>query len=147
MSKQIFLSGAISGVNPEYYHGWRNYMVEKLRDDFKVIDPTNFDFEEDDEAMKTDLWGVRNSDIIVVNFNYNPRSIGTAMEIAEAVHWGIPVIGHVSRFLASEYNEYGLHPWLRMSCTKLFVTQPKAYTGYEYLDDMISYLRRNYLWT
>ena len=137
--KQVFLSGAISGVNPEYYHGWRNYVAEKLHDCCRIVDPTRFELDGEEETMKTDLWGVRNSDIVVVNFDYNPQSVGTAIEIAEATHWGIPVIGQISAFEK-------LHPWLRANCTKLFVTPAKSYATYEYLDDMIWYLKRNYLW-
>lgn len=63
------------------------------------------------EIMEFDLYNLRNSDIVIVNFN-NIWSIGTAMELMLAKEMHKPVIG---------WNSSGeeLHPWLNECTTRL----------------------------
>lgn len=63
------------------------------------------------EIMEFDLYNLRNSDLVIVNFN-NIKSIGTAMELMLAKEMRIPVIG---------WNSSGedLHPWLFECVTRL----------------------------
>ena len=56
------------------------------------------------EVMDFDLYNLRKSDIVVVNFNV-PKSIGTAMELILAKELHIPIIG-------INEDKKKLHPWL-----------------------------------
>ena len=81
------------------------------------FNPVNFyNFEEkrhksEKEVMEFDLYNLRNSDIVIVNFN-NEKSIGTAMELMLAKEYKIPVI-------AFGINEKEIHPWLLECCTRI----------------------------
>ena len=63
------------------------------------------------EAMEFDLNALRNSNLVVVNFN-DPKSIGTAMELMLAKERNIPVIGY-------GVNGQTIHPWLLECCTRV----------------------------
>ena len=66
------------------------------------------------EVMEFDLNKVRNSDLIIVNFN-DLKSLGTMAELAIAYEHRIPVIG-----LCSEENYPMLHPWQKEMCNRIF---------------------------
>ena len=66
------------------------------------------------EVMYFDLNKVRNSDLIIVNFN-ELKSLGTMAELAIAYEHRIPVIG-----LCSEENYPMLHPWQKEMCNRIF---------------------------
>lgn len=113
---------------------WRNMIVRKIGGyDSKVhcIDPTlyyNFldssTYDSEREIREFDLYKVRHSNLIIVNFN-SPNSIGTAQELAVAAEYRIPIIG---------LNEDGyiLHPWLTECCNKIFTDMDKLV---EYVHD------------
>jgi len=120
----IYLAGAMSGMSFEEQTKWR----QKVKDailyggygyNFKPIfvDPTQYyNFEEvshksEKEVMNFDLYKVRTSDLIVVNFN-DPSSLGAAIEIAVAHEYRIPVIG-------LNQNNVSLHPWLECMCDRI----------------------------
>ena len=61
--------------------------------------------------MEFDLNGLRNSDLVIVNFN-DPKSLGTCAELAVAYEMKIPIVG---------INKDGrvLHPWLECFCNRI----------------------------
>lgn len=61
--------------------------------------------------MNYDLYKLRNSDLMVVNFN-SPESIGTAMEIMLAREMRIPIIG-------LNKDDKFIHPWLSCSVDRM----------------------------
>lgn len=99
-----------------------------------ILKPTDFynfenvEYKSQKEVMKFDLNLVRNSDLIIVNFN-DPRSIGTAMELLIANENHIPIIG-----LNEENKE--LHPWLVECCMRICDTY----------DELIEHIERFYLY-
>lgn len=133
MKKKIYLSGGMADISFEESNLWRKYLEEELRYDADVFNPNFYYNYKDDpdtpdsEVMWFDLHKLKESDVVVVNFNV-PKSIGTAYEVAVAHEHGIPIIG-----LNEKYHE--LHPWLYESCWKMF----------DEMDDMISYLKAYYL--
>ena len=66
------------------------------------------------EVMEFDLNKVRNSDLIIVNFN-DLKSLGTMAELAIAYEHRIPVLG-----LCSEENYPMLHPCQKEMCNRIF---------------------------
>ena len=81
------------------------------------------------EVMEFDLNKVRNSDLIIVNFN-DLKSLGTMAELAIAYEHRIPVIG-----LCSEENYPMLHPWQKEMCNRIFGD----------IDEMLDYVEDYYL--
>ena len=77
--------------------------------------------------MEFDLYKVRNSDLIIVNFN-DPNSLGTMAELAIAYEKRIPIIG-----LNEDRNE--LHSWQIEMCARIF----------DNIGDMIMYVKDYYL--
>lgn len=63
------------------------------------------------EAMEFDLNALRKSDLIIVNFN-KPDSLGTAMELALAYEYRIPVVGLLK-------DDVDIHPWLKECATRI----------------------------
>lgn len=117
----LYLSGGMSGLSSEEQTKWRKTIYDAIKfGDYDYekkpvfFDPTQYYsvFEEEHkserEAMEFDLYKLRNSDVMIVNFN-SPTSIGTAMELMLAKEYHIPVIG-----LNKENLE--IHPWL-LECT------------------------------
>ena len=142
---QVFLSGAMTGVSPDEYTGWRDYVKDALRYDCEVVfsppDKYNIenpdDYDSEREVMDYDLYQVERSDVLIVNFDSNPASIGTAAEVIQAHVIGVPVIGYIS---IDRHDE--LHPWLECCCNKLF-TGSSDDEGK--LDDMLFYVKSYYL--
>lgn len=81
------------------------------------------------EVMEFDLNKVRNSDLIIVNFN-DLKSLGTMAELAIAYEHRIPVIG-----LCSEENYPMLHPWQKEMCNRIFGD----------IDELINYVIEYYV--
>lgn len=141
----VFLSGAMSGLTYEEYTGWREYAKEALAYDCEVVfsPPDKYNFENQDEydsereIMDYDLYQVEKSDVLIVNFDGNPASIGTAAEVVKAHVIGVPVIGYISE---KRYCE--LHPWLENCCNKLFI---ETEDGMNRFDDLLYYVKSYYL--
>lgn len=122
-SVKIYLSGSMCGVSWEEQSKWRQNVMDAINyqyeHDKKVcfFNPVNFyNFKDkqqksEREVMEFDLYNLRNSDIVIVNYN-NVWSIGTAMELILAKEMHKPVIGWNSS------NEE-LHPWLVECTTRL----------------------------
>ena len=66
------------------------------------------------EVMEFDLNKVRNSDLIIVNFN-DLKSLGTMAELAIAYEHRIPVLG-----LCTEESYSMLHPWQKEMSNRIF---------------------------
>ena len=124
----IYLAGGMSGLTIEEQVKWRNNFknifkyndIEIIRKPIIFSPPDYYSFSSthdnvsEKEIMEFDLYNLRNSDIVVVNFNA-PQSLGTAMEIAIAHEYRIPIIG-----LNEENHE--LHPLIIKFTIKIFNT-------------------------
>lgn len=110
-------------VTFEEQYKWRQRIIDAINYQYEheknasFFNPVNFyNFEDkrhksEKEVMEFDLYNLRNSDIVIVNFN-NEKSIGTAMELMLAKEYKIPVI-------AFGANEKKVHPWLLECCTRV----------------------------
>ena len=110
----------------ENYDG--NYKAEVINpnDYFNFIDnPPKYDTAT--EVMRFDLYKLRNSDLVIVNFN-DAQSLGSMAEIAIAYDRDIPVIG-------LDENKQKLHPWQKSMCERIF----------DDIDDMLDYIEDFYL--
>ena len=120
---KIYLSGGMGSLSFEEQSKWRkqvidaikfNYECEKKPIFFNPVDYYNFTevrYRSEREVMEFDLNALRNSDLVIVNFN-DPKSIGTAAELAIAKELHIPVIG-------IHNNDQELHPWLIEFTTRM----------------------------
>lgn len=121
-------------------NNWRvncKNVLEKHECDYKVriTNPNDyFNFKEDPPAYQTqreimefDLNKVRNSDLIIVNFN-DMTSLGTMSEIAIAYEKRIPIIG-------LDVDKQKLHPWQIEMTNRIFHD----------MDEMLEYIKDVYL--
>lgn len=127
---KIFLSGGMSNIPEEDSKKWRRLFKQSkyknissayYADQYIFINPTTlykpsepYDPIVEKEAMEYDLYWVKHSDLIVVNFN-SLSSIGTAQEIMLAYTLNKPIIGMIEE---DKYNQ--LHPWYKQECIKIF---------------------------
>lgn len=88
--------------------------------------------------MKYDLHMAVTSDLVVVNFDGNPNSIGTAGELFRASDRGIPIIGYCTDKFKSE-----IHPWYRELCMSMFYGTDQY--KYDQMDDMIFYIKSHFI--
>lgn len=121
---RIYLSGSMSGVSFEEQSKWRQQVIDAITYNYDCAKKSVFfnpvqyyNFTEvrhrsEREVMEFDLNALRNSDLVIVNFN-DPKSIGTAVELAIAKELHIPVIG------INKNNEQELHPWLVEFTTRM----------------------------
>ena len=128
---RIYLSGGMGNISFEEQSKWRKQVINAILYGeydcakkpvfFNPVDYYNFEEERhrsEREIMEFDLNGVRNSDLVIVNFN-DPKSIGTAAELAIAKELHIPVIG-------INANNIKLHPWLVEFTTRMCETLKEA---------------------
>ena len=120
---KIYLSGGMGSLSLEEQSKWRhqvmdaikfNYECEKKVDFFNPVNYYNFEevrYKTHKEVMNFDLNALRNSDLVIVNFN-DPSSLGTCAELAIAYDMKKPIIG---------INKDGkeLHPWLECFCDRM----------------------------
>lgn len=121
---KIYLSGGMGNLSYEEQSKWRKQIIDAIKfGDYDYekkpifFNPVNYyNFEEvryksEREVMQFDLNGLRNSDLVIVNFN-DPKSIGTCAELAIAHEMRIPIVG---------INKDGqeLHPWLECFCDRM----------------------------
>lgn len=104
----------ISCINPNDYYNF--------------LDDSTYDSQK--EVMDFDLWKLRQSDLLIINFN-DISSLGTMTEIAIAYELRIPVIG-----LCEDNNMDQLHPWQKSMCLKIFTDR----------EDLVRYVI-DYIWT
>ena len=130
-SVEIYLAGGMSNISFEEQLKWRNQIKDAIlcgcyEYTYKPIffsPPMYYNLEEQNhntekEVMDFDLNRLRNSDLVIVNFNA-PNSIGTAMELAIAYENRIPVIG-------INETKAELHPWLVESVTRMCFNMREA---------------------
>lgn len=121
---KIYLSGGMSSLNLEEQSKWRKQVMDAIKYGdsdcekkpifFNPIDYYNFEVERhktEREVMEFDLYNLRNSDLVIVNFN-DPKSLGTCAELAIAKELNIPVVG-------INKNNQELHPWLVEFTTRM----------------------------
>ena len=120
---KIYLSGAMSELSLEEQSQWRKRVMDAIKYGYDYekkpifFNPVNYynfvdkQYKTEKEIMEFDLYNLRNSDIVIVNFN-DPKSIGTAMELMLAKEMCIPVIG-------LNLNNEELHPWLVECVTRM----------------------------
>jgi len=96
-------------------------------DHFNFLDDTTYESQR--EIMEYDLYKVRNSNLLIVNFN-DPSSIGTACEMAIAYDKKIPIIG-----LCESVKIEKLHPWLKCFCNRIFTDR----------EELILYVLKQYM--
>ena len=114
---KIYLSGGMSSLSLEEQTKWRKQIINSIKfGDYDCkkkayfFNPVDYyDLEEklhrsSHEIVEFDLNALRNSDLVIVNFN-DPKSVGTISELAIAHELKIPIVG-------INKNEYELHPWL-----------------------------------
>lgn len=121
---KIYLSGGMGNLSFEEQSKWRQKVIQAIKYGdyhcaktpifFNPVDHYNFTevrYRSEKEVMEFDLNALRNSSLVIVNFN-DPKSIGTAMELMLAKEMHIPIIG---------WNQSGeiLHPWLVECTTRL----------------------------
>ena len=147
---KIFLSGGMSNIPEEDSKKWRrlfkqvkykNISSAYYADQYIFINPTTlykpsepYDPIVEKEAMEYDLYWVKHSDLIVVNFN-SLSSIGTAQEIMLAYTLNKPIIGMIEE---DKYNQ--LHPWYKQECIKIFKYNSNELK--ETIEEIIKYIDR-----
>lgn len=141
---QIYLAGGMGKFGKDNFdvgNRWRLIFKKRLESNenmnVKAINPNNyFNFLEEPpryassrEVMEYDLNRVRNSDLIIVNFN-DMYSLGTMSEIAIAYERRIPIIG------LNETNQE-LYPWQVAMCNRIFTETYELldYVEYFYLTE------------
>ena len=123
-SVRIYLSGGMGSLSFEEQSKWRQQIINAVKyGDYDCSKKAHFfnpvsyyNFQEkrhksEREVMEFDLYNLRNSDLVIVNFN-KPSSIGTAMELMLAKELKIPIVG---------WNSSGetLHTWLEECVTRM----------------------------
>lgn len=139
----IYMAGGMGKFGKENFdegNKWRTYCKQTLEtyecnysvitvnpnDYFNFVDEPPL-YKSEGEVMRFDLHRLRNSNLVVVNFN-DMHSLGTMSEIAIAYDRGIPVIG------LDESNQT-LHPWQVCMCERIFNN----------IDEMLDYIKDFYL--
>lgn len=136
---QIYMAGGMSNLSMEEQNAWRVEVKDKLEEydcdyNVKCVNPVDYYnytdnsiYDSDLEVMRFDLYKVKTSNLMIINFN-DPNSLGSMSELAIAYDRGIPVIG---------LNEFGnkLHTWQYCMCSKLFLN----------MEDMLCYIKTYYL--
>ena len=140
---RIYLAGGMGKFDKDNFeesNKWRTY-CKNTRENFEgnyqadVINPNSYfnfvdnppKYSSQKEVMELDINKVRNSDLVICNFN-DPKCLGTMAELAVAYERRIPVIG-----LNEDSHE--LHPWQIEMCTRIFYN----------IDEMLDYIEDFYL--
>ena len=139
----IYTAGGMGKFGKEHFdecNKWRKYCKQALENcecDYKVkvVNPNDFFnfvdepplYKSQSEVMRFDLHKLRNSDLVVINFN-DMYSLGSMSEVAIAYDRGIPVIG-------LDENNQNLHPWQVCMCERIFNN----------IDEMLDYIEDFYL--
>lgn len=133
MKKKIYLSGGMTGVDKDVSYKWRKDLSDAFKfwggECFNPWDYWDFNTDVDErEIMNYDLYRLRESDLVIVNFTHNAHSIGTSIELGVAWERRIPILG---------YQKHGrFHAWHKSMCEKVF-------TDWE---DLILYVKDYYLY-
>lgn len=139
----IYLCGGMGKFgkdNFEESNNWRKYCkrtIEHCESTYNgiTINPNDYfnfvdeppQYKTHNEVMRLDLHKLRNSDLVIANFN-DKHSLGSMAEIAIAYDRRIPIIG------LNESSEE-LHPWQTAMCERIFTN----------IDEMLDYVEDFYL--
>ena len=141
----IYLAGGMGKFGKENFdkgNNWRLYCKKVLEDmgenngiDVIATNPNDyFNFLDEEpkyasekEVMEFDIHKVRNSDLIIINFN-DVYSLGSLAELAIAYERRIPVVG-------LNLDEQELHPWQAEMTTRIFTD----------IDEMLGYIEWFYM--
>lgn len=127
---KIYLSGGMSSLSFEEQSLWRQKIIDAIQHNYECtkkplfFNPVNYyNFEDvryksQREVIEFDLNALRNSDLVIVNFN-NPESLGTCAELAIAYNMKIPIVG-------INKDDKVLHPWLCEFTTRMCSTLKEA---------------------
>ena len=142
-TKEIYLCGGMGKFGKEDFNKaneWRKYCKQTLENyegkyKAKVCNPNDyFNFRDEPprykselEIMHFDLYKLRNSNLVVVNFN-DMHSLGSMSEMAIAYDRGISIIG-------LDTDNQNLHPWQVCMCERIF----------DDIDEMLDYIQDFYL--
>lgn len=96
-------------------------------DHFNFLD--DYGYKSQKEIMNFELYKIRNSNALIVNFN-DPKSIGSACEMAVASENKIPIIG-----LCENGEEKIIHPWLKEFCERIFTER----------EELVLYMFKHYV--
>lgn len=120
---RFYLAGGMGGLTIKEQMCWRNEIKDMIISNIKSDKSTYFFLppcyyqpdgalhRTEREARDFDLYRLRHSDVVIVNFNV-PNSLGTAQELAVAYEHRIPVV-------ALNENKNEIHPWLVECCTRI----------------------------
>ena len=121
---KFYMAGGMGGLSIEEQMKWRKDIENTIKRKTNYYQKSTYFFQppyyyqpdgtahrSEREARDFDLYRLRHSDIVIVNFNI-PNSIGTAQELAVAYEHRIPVIG-------LNEDKKNLHPWLCECCTRI----------------------------
>lgn len=139
----IYTCGGMGKFGQEHFdesNFWRIY-CKKILEGYEgnynvtVINPNDyFSFKDDSpeydtqrEVMELDIHKLRNSDLVIINFN-DKWSLGSMAELAIAYEKRIPVIG-------VDVDGQKLHPWQECMCQRIF----------DDMDKMLDYIQNFYL--
>ena len=125
---QIYLCGGMGKFEKENFkesNTWRIYCKNTLENcecdyNVKAINPNDyFNFKEEQpryvsqrEVMELDLHKLRNSDLVIANFN-DMYSLGSMAELAIAYDRRIPIVG-------LDIDKQELHTWQIEMCNRIF---------------------------
>jgi len=136
---KIYLAGGMSKFGSENFkeaQQWRLHCKRELEDyEFlTIVNPNDYyNFiqppvhKSEREVMEYDLHHVRNSDLLIINFN-DVYSLGSMAELAIAYERKIPIIG-------LNADSQKLHSWQVCMCNRIF----------DNLFEMIEYVKDFYL--
>jgi nucleoside 2-deoxyribosyltransferase len=139
----IYTAGGMGKFGKENFEEadkWRKYCkqaLETYESNYKitVVNPNDyFNFVDEppryitqDEVMRFDLHKLRQSNLVIANFN-DMYSLGSMAEIAIAYDRNIPIIG-------LNENAHDLHPWQVCMCERILSN----------IDEMLDYIEDFYL--
>ena len=125
---QIYLCGGMGKFGKENFeksNTWRIYCKNTLENcecdyNVKAVNPNDyFNFKEEPpryvsqrEVMELDLHKLRNSDLVIANFN-DMYSLGSMAELAIAYDRRIPIVG-------LDIDKQELHTWQIEMCNRIF---------------------------
>lgn len=130
---KIYLAGAMSNLSFSEMNSWRinikNELIRRAQwhgTDIRVINPVDYyNFKEikhksEREVMQYDLSHVKTSDIVIVNVDGLNTSIGTCIELYEALTRNIPVLAFGTKIKYQNGITYQkLHPWIKECITRM----------------------------
>ena len=142
-SISIYLCGGMQKYGKENFdksNDWRKYCKKTLESceslyGVSVINPNDYfgfnseppQYKSQTEVMNLDLHKLRNSDLVIANFN-DMYSLGSMAELAIAHERRIPIIG-------LDVDKQELHPWQVCMCERIFND----------IDEMLDYIQDFYL--